>query len=207
MKQKLEMLRQKSRTALLLEEEREAMRDSLVLYINKNPIVLKQPVRSKKSYLAPKKKPRSLLFLAIPVVLLLAAGSVSYAAERTLPGDALYPVKVGFNEPVRRVLAFTEGRKAQIELDLATRRLMEAEQLQGQERLKDSVKESLSANFKTHVQSVTDHIKQLTKENRIQDALQANLDLMAAIGSHQAIISLVTGTTTYAATTTSGLQK
>ena len=59
----------------------------------------------------------------------LVGGSVSFAAEDTAPGDALYPVKIHMNEPVRSVLSFTPESRAQWELRLVERRLEEVEKL------------------------------------------------------------------------------
>src|SRR3990167_11094777 len=39
-------------------------------------------------------------------------GGVSYAAENSLPGDTLYPIKVNITEPARGLLARTPKAKA-----------------------------------------------------------------------------------------------
>src|SRR3989344_3616455 len=51
--------------------------------------------------------------IASLVIALMLGGGVSFAAEGSLPGDALYPVKVSVNEEVRG--AITVGAEAKAE--------------------------------------------------------------------------------------------
>jgi hypothetical protein len=51
-------------------------------------------------------------FLVAAVIALTAGGSVSYAAEGAVPGDTLYPIKVGINEQVRSAVAVSNEAEA-----------------------------------------------------------------------------------------------
>ena len=66
--------------------------------------------------------------VAVIALLLVGVGSagVSYAATSTNPGDALYPVKIYLNEPIRTRFQFSEKSKAEWALNLAERRINEA---------------------------------------------------------------------------------
>lgn len=74
------------------------------------------------------------------VVAISGAGVVS-AAEGSLPGDILYSIKTGLNEPVvRLVKATTPLSRALFETHLLEKRLTEAEQLETQNTLTNGVK-------------------------------------------------------------------
>ncbi len=65
--------------------------------------------------------------LAIIMVILLAGGSTAYAAQNSLPGDALYPVKIS-TENVRLFIAGNDAAKAKLNIAFANRRLEELSQ-------------------------------------------------------------------------------
>src|SRR3990167_7091842 len=70
---------------------------------------------------------------AVPVLVLIivvGGGGISYAAEGTLPGDLLYPVKITVNESVRGALAFSAASKAEWHATAAERRMVEVETLE-----------------------------------------------------------------------------
>lgn len=65
----------------------------------------------------------------VATLLIVATGTVVQAAESSLPGDALYAVKVKVNEPIRGALSFSASSKAEWETKKLERRLEEAEKL------------------------------------------------------------------------------
>ena len=67
--------------------------------------------------------------IIIIVALLLGGGGTSFAAQSSLPGDVLYPVKIHVNEAVRSSLTFSTASKASLETELAEARLKETEEL------------------------------------------------------------------------------
>ena len=75
-------------------------------------------------------------YIAIALLIVLVAGTgVASAAQSSLPGDALYPIKTDVTEPLRVALAPTPEAKAQVEASIATTRLEEAETLAAQGKL------------------------------------------------------------------------
>jgi len=85
--------------------------------------------------------------LALAALLTFSTG-VAYAAESTLPGDALYPVKRGLEE-VRLALSATVEGDAELTASFADRRLAEIEGLTARGRW-DDVERTLQA-YQTHV--------------------------------------------------------
>lgn len=69
------------------------------------------------------------------VIILLVSGSVALAAETSLPGDFLYPVKTDINERVQGALMARFGSGIDWQMSRAERRLEEAEQLLSEGRL------------------------------------------------------------------------
>ncbi|MDO8468642.1 MAG: hypothetical protein Q7S29_02685 [Candidatus Peribacter sp.] len=67
--------------------------------------------------------------LSSAMALLLIGGGMAYAAEGSLPGDMLYPIKVHVMEPVISGLALTPARRTQWGIRTIERRLEEADAL------------------------------------------------------------------------------
>lgn len=93
------------------------------------------------------------------MTMLASAAGVSYAAEGSLPGDVLYPVKVGINEELRVALAATEKDKANVEAERAERRLAEAEALAKKGALNAETRVALEAKFKAHAEKAKARIE------------------------------------------------
>jgi hypothetical protein len=84
------------------------------------------------------------------VLLLVLAGGTSYAAQGSIPGDFLYPIKVRVNEPLRVALAPDDSAKAQTEATIALTRVDEAKTLAAKGKLNVSVSKELKKDFDTH---------------------------------------------------------
>jgi cytochrome b involved in lipid metabolism len=113
----------------------------------------------------------------MPIALLIAmllSGSVSYAAEGSLPGDTLYPIKIHVNENVKGALALSAEAKAEHEASLAEERLTEAEELARTERLSTSTREDLKDAFLEHRSHSRAHLDEL--DATTSAALRAEFD-------------------------------
>ena len=130
-----------------------------------------------------KRSLRRTMPLTLIAGLLMGAG-VSYAAEGSLPGDTLYPIKIHVNEGVRSSLARTDSEKAKIEAELATRRLEETELLNQEGRLSTSTKDSLKANFNEHQGRMTEHLRSLSQDNKA-DADQIESEVRSRWREHR----------------------
>lgn len=63
------------------------------------------------------------------LLLLIVGGGTGVVAEKALPGDVLYPVKIHVNENIQSALAVTAQGDAEVAIKQATRRLEEVEKL------------------------------------------------------------------------------
>lgn len=82
------------------------------------------------------------------VVILVAA--VPIFAERTLPGDILYPVKVQFNEEIRSSLSFSPYAKVEWETERLERRISEARLLASAGKLTSEVEAGVVEAVRVH---------------------------------------------------------
>jgi len=90
------------------------------------------------------------MIAAIIVIMLIAGGGTSYAAEGAVPGDFLYPVKIEVNENIKSVLAISNEAEARLQVQLAEERLVEAETLAERGKLTAEASADISSRLKVH---------------------------------------------------------
>ena len=112
-------------------------------------------------------------YLAISTFLIFGSAGVSFAAENTLPGDFLYPVKININEKVAASLKFDPAKRAEYEITLANRRLEEMQTLQKENKLDTETKNNLQTNYNQH--TITAQEKIILSEQGEATILNANL--------------------------------
>ena len=100
--------------------------------------------------------------IILAIILAVSAG-VSFGAEQSLPGDALYPIKTGVNETVQGWFALSAEAEAEHQANLAIRRLGEAEELKADGRLDAEIKSELEAEFREHAKATDDSSLARTK--------------------------------------------
>lgn len=89
--------------------------------------------------------------ILIITFILVGTGSASFAAEKALPGNILYPIKVNANEELRLLLA--GSKKAEWEAKRLERRLLEAEHLAQKGALDASHASELQNRIVSHAQA------------------------------------------------------
>lgn len=146
---------------------------------------------------------RQPLYAALAVVFTLSAslGGVAYAAEGSLPGDALYGVKVSVTEPLRVALAGNAKEEAALEMSFAERRLTEAAALANEGRLTPQAETALTANFNAHTEAATEAV---AKADTATDAEIATASFADRLAAYTNVLSAARKPSD--ATTTSALQ-
>ena len=107
---------------------------------------------------------RPAVIALILLVFLGTSGSLAYAAEGTIPGDALYPLKVDVTEPLRTALTIIPSAQADWQVTLATRRADEAATLASRGALSTSTQRDLAIRFTQNIaaaQAITEHEKEI----------------------------------------------
>lgn len=135
----------------------------------------------------------SFTHLPVPALLALALvfmGGISYAAEGSLPGDTLYAVKTNVNEPARLALATNVEAKAEVQIELAERRIEEATVLAAEGRLDAGAQEQLAVAFEEHSNAVkssiaeveaTDSAASIELASRFENRLVAHESVLAEV--------------------------
>lgn len=197
MANKFEQLVKEARKLILQEKEKFAMRENLVLFIKTRPI---GAADAKKQY---QQKPKIILssfsylnslsaIRAVSIALvfvLFAGGGIAFGANYALPGDILYPVKVGINEKIQIMAAFSSESKAKAEISFAALRLEEAEKLAKENKLDAATSDELNARFSVHANSAKDNIRDLKKDNDFQTAAEIDSDFETALATHRNILT------------------
>ncbi|MCA9358161.1 hypothetical protein KC902_02770 [Candidatus Kaiserbacteria bacterium] len=109
--------------------------------------------------------------VAAAVVLVL----VPFMAEKAVPGDVLYAVKVQFNEEVRSTLTFDSFEKVEWETERLNRRIAEARLLASEGRLTEEVEAEVADAVRIHTENAKREIETL----RAEDADEATIASIA----------------------------
>lgn len=147
-----------------------------------------RPVRSPYAILLTYKKK------FMPIVLLIAlllGGGTSYAAERALPGETLYPVKVYVNEEIRDLLAVSDKSGAEIATWMAERRLKEVEKLLGEGKLTESTAVAMEARIEKHLASFEEKIAKIEAKGGARNGLEEATE--ALLSSHGKALGILRG--------------
>jgi hypothetical protein len=179
------------KTITLSHEEKAAMRSHIVSFMHEHPL----PTRSDAWFGTPSdawygiKSPLRtpalhMVRVTLGTLLLVATvgGSLATAAERSLPGDILYSVKVNVTEEVRSVIAVSSKNQAVWAAERAHRRLEEVEKLAVEGRLDGKVSRTLERKFEQHAE------KSLALAEESDDfEVKANVhaDLEATLEAHK----------------------
>ncbi len=173
----------------LSKNEKQLLRTHILSTVYAAPKVA-QAVKSPYTSLLPR--------LAVPTMVLLVAalgGGTVFAAQGTLPGDVLYPMKIQVNERLEGVLAVSDTAKIVFNTKLAQRRLEEAESLAAQGELTATTSRELQKNFDEHalrVDALTQKVANVDPvaaqgvRAQFSSALAAHDDILTQIGEDSA---------------------
>ncbi len=87
------------------------------------------------------------------LLLILVGGGATFASERAVPGNILYPLKIDVNEPIRGFIKTLPDEKIEWQAEKAGRRIEEAEILIDRDKLDEQKKEQIEALFEEHTQT------------------------------------------------------
>lgn len=193
---KFEQILERMKLMRLSNTDKNEIRNNLLRHMELHPVEerVAAPVRHQvgREGLLTKINAKTTMIFGLIVALLLS-GSVSYAAEGSLPGDTLYPIKTEVNEKVRGALAISDESEANLQAKLAVRRLDEAARLAEDNRLSDDVIVELEGRFEDHAHRSKDHIARLEAISKFEAAAKANSDFEAALAAHEMILARFLG--------------
>jgi hypothetical protein len=185
----LEQLEKLSSKVRLEPEKKAAMRTRLLSFIAAHEALKAEPAKVPFPWAQKFVLPASAFAL-----LLIVGGGTSLAAEKALPGDALYAVKINVNEPLVTAFAPTEGAKAEWHATVALRRLEEADTLALQGKLTPEEKSKIEVSFETSATKAQATFASLDEKGdgsaekaddlsiKFESSLKAHAEILARLG-------------------------
>lgn len=179
----LKQLFQDAKSSYLSGDEKSLIRSELKRHVRNDSMIRQHMYGSKLKII----KLTFIKPMPIFIVILLALGGTSFAAEKTLPGDALYSIKLNVNEHVQGWLSLSDEAKANWETILANRRLSETEELAVNSKLDAKTEARIESNFEEHANKAQEHIAKLAKvDAKVAADIAANLQ--TSLEAHNRIL-------------------
>lgn len=185
MKQFSQQLHKKATATVKLQaaEQRE-LRERVVAYMEYHPLPAEMKAGTKSTKPQAVASTEAYQMVKIPFHALFKYGTIATAlvlvlvpfmAERAVPGDVLYTIKVQFNEEVRSTLTFDSFQKVEWETERLNRRIAEARLLASEGRLTEAVEAEVAQAVRTHTENAKREIETL----RAEDADEATIASIA----------------------------
>ncbi|MEM9337043.1 MAG: hypothetical protein AAGA35_04275 [Patescibacteria group bacterium] len=190
-----QQLKKKSETIRLRASERADLRERLVSYMEYHP--LPESMKQQKQAVAPQlvteayrtiSLTASVYFRgAVGAIVLFVVVGVPLIAERSLPGDVLYPIKVQFNEEVRSTLTLSPYQKVEWETERLGRRIAEARLLASEGKLTEEFEAEVAEAVKAHSDAAQESIEEI-RETDAEEAAIAEIAFSSALEVQTAVI-------------------
>lgn len=184
----LKQLKKEAERIALTREEKERGRAILRAFIDTHPSAAGAAITAvRHAFRIPFGARLAMNVFASFLVMTLVGGGVALGAERALPGDALYPIKININEKIVGALKSAD-EKPGWEATLAERRLDEAEDLAARGKLDEQTKTALAVQFDAHVDKAVAGTDALSARNAAAAAFETNSRLEASLKAHAEIL-------------------
>lgn len=163
----------------LTKNEKESIKENLIAEMDSPKVYEKTP------YSLPRGFTYGILnlrYVSLMMLFFVMGAGVSFAAEKSLPGDILYPVKIGFNEKIAGVFSVGVQGRANREALLITKRLEEARYLVFEEKFSEKDFSNLEDSIAMHTDNVKKYISRLQEEKKYYEILKLQTRLEIAFG-------------------------
>jgi hypothetical protein len=134
--------------------------------------------------------------VTMALILALTGGTLSYAAESSLPGDLLYPIKVKVTEPVRDVLAVKPEVNAKWQVEKTERRMQEIETLSVQDKLDDKKEKDINELITKHTKDLNESLNNLREHNLEEVAHEISVNFEVGMNAHAEVLDTIEGYST-----------
>ena len=179
----------KAKEVRLSAEDKAQVRENLVTFMNKEVESVRNEELVRHSNWHPKIWFSFARVPAMGVLAVVLVTGVSFAAEGSLPGDILYPVKVNFNEEFQSLIAFSPESKAKFEIKRAERRLEEVERLALHNKLETHWKGNLEVRLEKQIERASKHVAMLEEKGELRKAALINDRLEVVLSVHGQILT------------------
>lgn len=142
----------------------------------------------------------------VVVAVLFVSGGTLSLAEKTLPGDALYSLKININEEVRDIAALTPEAKARLAIDVTERRLQEAASLSAQGRFDQNSQNIIRKALTKNVDQFKNRVASLVQRSDFSAAQQLAVDFESSLKAHELILEKISSDTGSSTTNTANTE-
>lgn len=125
--------------------------------------------------------------LALLLLLLVGGGTTGIVAEKSLPGDVLYPVKININENFESAVAFTAKSDAEVSVKHAAKRLAEAQKLKEKGKLSSEQSQELKDAFNAEFKLVKENVSKVRSKGDTKSADEIDSKFENNIKEHSEI--------------------
>lgn len=195
----LERHLKKLQAVSLSDTEKQDVRDALQAYVSYHPV---RPLAKRAEFLRTYERQGTLSWLHISrpfserlstvlagfFVFALVGGGVSFAAEGSMPGSTLYPIKVDVIEEVRSWVLINPEAKAAWEARRVERRLEEAISLAATGELSADARTELATRFKSHARSAATRLAKLDSQAHRRVAARMSSELESSLRAHEHVL-------------------
>lgn len=158
-------------------QEKAVIKSQILHFMQKNPV---QPVYHWRFW-----QGLTLHYVSFAVMMfLVTGGGIAFAAQNTLPGDWLYPVKTEVTEKVLAWTLFSEQAKVQYDIDLTKLRLQETETIAYQNKLDDKKSAQVKALLDEHINNINSRVLGLSGPDKAKISIEINSQLEASLKAH-----------------------
>ena len=121
--------------------------------------------------------------------MLFGFAGISFAAQNSLPGDFMYPLKIRLNEKILAFMPFLDEPKPSYYLYLAHLRLEEAEQLAVQGKLNKKLSKKIVSLLNEHITDAKNSSKATENKSKANLLVETSSSLEASLSAHGKILS------------------
>lgn len=173
MKRFSQQFKKQSESIRMRASEKHALEQRLLSYMEYHPLPKEVAVKKEKPAAAGIVSEPFRVFKFNPWYLRGAASTfaiffvvaIPIYAEKAVPGDTLYPVKIQFNEEIRSGLALSPYAKVAWETERVERRITEARLLADEGKLTEEAETQVAEAVKTHTDTAQREIAQLRQSD------------------------------------------
>lgn len=141
------------------------------------------------SFLTMFKNTRLVYYIIVPLIIILSSSGVVFASQSSLPDSILYPLKVNVVEPlIERALNFSPKNKAKYEVNLATKRMVEAEELAGQGKLNKKNEDKIKNLLDKHTVALDQTLKNVKKTDKKEQSNKIISDFNFEMNTHAQVL-------------------
>lgn len=179
MKPNLENLNEYTSKASLTTGEKLNMFENIRAYSNANPVKSKYTLLFKHSFA-----------YASMFALFIGTSATSIAAEDSLPGEILYPIKVNFNENIIKSLSVTKAQKAKVNVSLVDKRMEELTEMIVKEKDSPEKIDIIAAKLEDHKEELKEYIDNIESSDSEENAQAAEIyaELESVVDIHLDIL-------------------